>query len=124
MLRAIWMTKWFRQNLHSDFHNDPDLIGCRTFPQEINAKMDGGLYMLHGITCLIKYLHMEDGMLNHFSLNSVTKWKKIDVPKIRNCLFRRLTERMEFCPWPFEDDDTYRPTNGDLEVVSHMKTCP
>ncbi|KMZ57617.1 hypothetical protein ZOSMA_84G00550 [Zostera marina] len=80
-------------------HSDPQFVDCLTFPQEINPKLDGGLYMFHGISSLIDYLHIEDGLFNDISLDEQMSWKKSDVPKLRNCLFRRLVERMEYSDW-------------------------
>ncbi|KMZ69057.1 hypothetical protein ZOSMA_222G00020 [Zostera marina] len=96
---AMWMTKWFQEFLFTDRHSEPEFINSMTYPQEINSKLDGGLYMLHGISCLIDYLHIEDGVFNNISLEDHMKWRKSDVPKIRNCLFRRLSERMEYGDW-------------------------
>ncbi|KMZ67982.1 hypothetical protein ZOSMA_24G00020 [Zostera marina] len=96
---ALWMTKWFQDFLFIDRHSDPEFVDCLTYPQEINLKLDGGLYMLHGISSLIEYLHIEDGLFNDISLDAQMSWKKSDVPKIRNCLFRRLSERMEYSDW-------------------------
>ncbi|KMZ57662.1 hypothetical protein ZOSMA_83G00380 [Zostera marina] len=96
---VIWMTRWFRQKLVTYLPNDPEFIESLKFPQETNAKMDGGLYMIKGITDIIEYLHIEDGILNNYSLETALQWTKNDVQKFRNYLFRRLTERMQFCPW-------------------------
>ncbi|KMZ73705.1 hypothetical protein ZOSMA_142G00040 [Zostera marina] len=93
------MTKWFQDFLYSDRHSDPEFVDCLTYPQEINPKLDGGLCMLHGISSLIEYLHIEDGLFNDISLEAQLSWKKSDVPKIRNCLFRRLSKRMEYGDW-------------------------
>ncbi|KMZ61700.1 hypothetical protein ZOSMA_507G00010 [Zostera marina] len=96
---AMWMTKWFREFLFTDRHSVPKFIDCMIYPQEINPKLDGGLYMLHGISSLIDYLHIEDGVFNNISLEAHMSWKKSEVPKIRNGLFRRLSERMEYGDW-------------------------
>ncbi|KMZ62954.1 hypothetical protein ZOSMA_431G00110 [Zostera marina] len=96
---AMWMTKWFEEFLFIGRHSDPEFVDCLTFPQEINPKLDGGLYMFHGISSLIDYLHIEDGLFNDISLDEQMLWKKSNVPKLRNCLFRRLAERMEYSDW-------------------------
>ncbi|KMZ64917.1 hypothetical protein ZOSMA_344G00070 [Zostera marina] len=96
---AMWMTNWFQEFLFTDRNSEPEFINSLPYPQEINPKLDGGLYMLHGISCLIDYLHIEDGVFNNISLEDHMQWWKSDVPKIRNCLFRRLSERMEYGDW-------------------------
>ncbi|KMZ67882.1 hypothetical protein ZOSMA_253G00020 [Zostera marina] len=96
---VVWMTRWFRQKLVTYLPNDPEFIESLKFPQETNAKMDGGLYMIKGITDIIEYLHIEDGLLNNYSLETALQWMKNDVQKFRNYLFRRLTERMQFRLW-------------------------
>ncbi|KMZ74739.1 hypothetical protein ZOSMA_122G00060 [Zostera marina] len=96
---AMWMTNWFQEFLFTDRDSEPEFINSLPYPQEINPKLDGGLYMLHRISCLIDYLHIEDGVFNNISLEDHMQWWKSDVPKIRNCLFRRLSERMEYGDW-------------------------
>ncbi|KMZ68661.1 hypothetical protein ZOSMA_231G00040 [Zostera marina] len=105
---ALWMTKWFQEFLFIDRHSEPEFIDCMTYPQEINSKLDGGLYMLQGISCLIDYLHIEDGVFNNISLEAQMLWKKTDVPKIRNCMFRRLSERMEYGDWTAKMENSNR----------------
>lgn len=46
--QITWMTVWFNQNLLSVFHDEPILIQFKDYPQEINPKLDGGLYMNEG----------------------------------------------------------------------------
>lgn len=89
----------FKQNLLSVYHDESILNQCQTFPQESNPMLDGGLYMLHGISCFIDYMHIEDSIFNDCSLKSKMTWKKSDVPKIRNVMFRKIAERVEFTPW-------------------------
>ncbi|KMZ75392.1 hypothetical protein ZOSMA_115G00270 [Zostera marina] len=46
-----WATRKSAQYLWSDVHeDDPIFIQCISYPQKTNSKLDGGLYMLHGIT--------------------------------------------------------------------------
>ncbi|KMZ62936.1 hypothetical protein ZOSMA_434G00020 [Zostera marina] len=94
-----WMTMWFRQNFVTVFHDEPTLVQFKNYPQETNSKMDGGLYIFHGISSFVDYMHIEDGIFNNSSLDSMMTWKKSEVPRIRNNMFRRLAERLEFTPW-------------------------
>ncbi|KMZ66694.1 hypothetical protein ZOSMA_28G00520 [Zostera marina] len=99
---VVWMTRWLKTYLHTDLHVVPELIEWLPYPQEIHAKLDGSLYMLHGISCLIDYLHIEDGEFDPRNMSEVMDWKRSDMPKIRNSLFRRLTGRLKFSPWPLK----------------------
>ncbi|KMZ74383.1 hypothetical protein ZOSMA_12G00690 [Zostera marina] len=94
-----WMTMWFRLNFVTVFHDEPTLVQYKKYPQQTNSKMDGGLYMFHGISSFVDYMHIEDGIFNNFSLDSKMTWNKSEVPRIRNSMFRRIAERLEFTPW-------------------------